>query len=214
MTDIYTETHHAHIKHLRSLDVRVDDEGMLLGGTYVMFFAEADLMGLHADALLSGVRDADVLEVGLGLGIFAEQMAKHRPASYTAIEPHPEVAAMTWQRALQGVAARVAVLRRPWQLTECAPSAYDAIMYDTWPPDGHADADFASFVEHVAVQALRPGGRFSFFSSGPRLAPERERVLDRFFTSWSQTSYEMSSRLVPRGWTKPTAQFVVPVAIR
>ncbi|MCD0452497.1 hypothetical protein LO762_25410 [Actinocorallia sp. API 0066] len=214
MTAAFTSVHQAHVGRLQGLEARMDEAGLLLGDTYVMFFAEAELMSLHAAALLAGTTRPDVLEVGLGLGIFAEQAAVYRPASYTAIEPHPHIALMTEERVVRGIAEDTAVLVRPWQLVSFPPAHFDAIMYDTWPPDGFADADFEAFIEHIALPSLRPGGRFSFFSSGCSLSPTRAAILSDRFTGWSQQRYTLPPDRVPVGWTKPTADFVIPVAVR
>jgi spermidine synthase len=162
---LFISVHHEHVERLRSLPVEVDTDGMRLGRQYVMFFAEGDLMNLHARALLGDRPGACVLEVGLGLGVFATQAACYRIASYTAIEPHEEVAALTSRVVLDRLGVPVTVHTMPWQLTDLPTNRFDAIMYDTWPPDGHADEDFGAFVRLVALPCLRPGGRFSFFSS-------------------------------------------------
>lgn len=206
--------HEAHLATLRSLPVEIDDQGMKVGGTYVMFFAEAELMSLHANALLGGRPSAHVLEVGLGLGVFAQQAASHQPASYTAIEPHSQIAAMTRRRVLREVCERVTVYLQPWQLVPPPLDEFDAIMYDTWPPEGLADRDFEVFIRHFALLGLRPGGRFSFFSAGPQLSPARAAIMTECFQSWEQHRYTMPEHLTPPGWTKPTREFVVPVAVR
>jgi SAM-dependent methyltransferase len=212
------EAHRRHLDRLRSLPVAVDEEGLRLGDQYVMFFAEAELMGRHARRLLAGRARADVLDVGLGLGVFAGQLARAAPpgtvTSYTAVEPHPAVAAAARTRVLDSMPFPHTVLVQPWQLTAVAPASLDAIMFDTWPPDGHADADFARFVAEVAAVALRPGGRFSFFASGPDLPAARTAALDRWFSSWTAERYDLPDGRVPRHWTKPTRTFLVPVATR
>jgi spermidine synthase len=213
MSANFSPVHEAHITMLRSLPMDIDGEGLKLGGTYVMFFAEAELMSLHADALLTGTDRADVLEVGLGLGVFAQQAAAHRPATYTAIEPHPQVALSTQHRALDQLGALVTVHLQPWQLVPLPPESFDAIMYDTWPPAGLADADFDAFVRH-ALPALKPGGRFSFFWSGSRLSPRRAQSLDQHFAAWQESRYVMPKDRTPVGWTKPTREFVIPVATK
>lgn len=204
-----------HLRHLRELCARpamIDDEGLRLGDTYVMFFAESALMAEHAAALLGGQHGAHVLEIGLGLGVFAQQIAPLRPAGYTAVEPHPKVVDLVAPRVREHLSCPVVVVVEPWQVLDLEPDSIDAIMYDTWPPDGHADADFASFVERVAIPVLRPGGRFSFFHSGTQLPEARAEVLDHFFPGWSATNVTIPANQLPRGWTKPTGDFLVPCA--
>jgi spermidine synthase len=214
MTAALSETHHRHVTRLRGLPAIVDHEGLRIGRQYVMFFAEADLMREHATRLTDGFTRPDVLEVGLGLGVFAEQLRSLHIGSYTAIEAHPGVARLARDRVLDSLDAPTVVHTEPWQLLTLAPGAYDAIMYDTWPPDGHADSDFAAFVEDVAVRCLRPGGRFSFFHSGAVLGAGRRDVLDRHFAHWTATAYTMPVEVTPPHWTKPTRDFLVPVATK
>jgi spermidine synthase len=207
-----SDVHRRHIDDLRGLSAIIDGEGLRIGLQYVMFFAEADLMGKHVAALLDGLDCADVLEVGLGLGVFAEHLLRLDINSYTAIEPHQGVASLAHHRVLHKFDGRAHVITQPWQLVPVKTASLDAIMYDTWPPDGHADTDFAIFVEQVAVPSLRPGGRFSFFVSGDVLSDARRDVLDRHFDSWNLALYTMPLEKTPVHWTKPTREFRIPIA--
>lgn len=211
---LFTPVHRRHVEWLRRLPVSIDQQGMRIGGQYVMFFAEAELMRLHAAGLLAGRPAGDVLEVGLGLGVFAEQAASIGMASYTAIEAHRGVADLTRASVLDRLGVPVTVHARPWQLTELPQASFDAIMYDTWPPDGLADEDFARFVEHVALPCLRPGGRFSFFWSGSAVSGRRVEILNGAFPGWTARRYTLPDDCVPAGWTKPTRDFVIPIAVK
>lgn len=206
--------HKQHLAMLRSLPAALDFDGLRIGQQYVMFFAEAELMRLHADRLLERTDRPDVLEVGLGLGVFAQQLIGRGIDSYTAVEPHAGVANLTQRRVLDGLGTDVTVHTKPWQVVNLPLAAFDAIMYDTWPPEGHADADFTVFVEQVAIPCLRPGGRFSFFHSGDTLSPARVEVLDAFFADWEVTSFTLPHDRIPASWTKPTADFLIPIATK
>ena len=208
------EVHIRHLEELRALPAEIDSTGLRLGGTYVMFFAENDLMAEHACRLVADRSAARVLEVGLGLGVFAEQLATHHPGSYLAVEPHPGVVELVAPRVSAAMPCPVTVLVQPWQALDLPPASIDAIMYDTWPPEGHADADFAAFIEQVALPALRPGGRFSFFHSGAELPLTRARVLDRNFLKWSAAPFRLPQTKLPAAWTKPSADFLVPIAVK
>jgi len=211
---LFTPVHRRHVEWLHRQPVVVDPEGMRLGGQYVMFFAEAELMRLHAADLLAGRSRGDVLEVGLGLGVFAEQAASIGMGTYTAIEVHSGVADLTRASVLDRLSIPVTVHTRPWQLTRLPSTSFDAIMYDTWPPEGLADDDFTRFVEHVALPCLRPRGRFSFFCSGSTVSSRRREVLDSAFPGWTTRRYTMPAECMPGGWTKPTRDFVIPIAVK
>jgi spermidine synthase len=214
MTNTLSEAHRQHLAALRGLPAIIDDEGLRIGSQYTMFFAEAELMHQHASHLLGGVCEPDVLEIGLGLGVFAEQAARLGVGSYTTIEAHPEVARLAQQRILPLFAGRTILFAEAWQLVELPAEAFDAIMYDTWPPDGHADNDFAFFVEHVAIPCLRPGGRFSFFYSGSQLSPVRVSVLERHFADLGVYRYALPVERTPTHWTKPSRDFIIPIATK
>ncbi|MDZ5447558.1 class I SAM-dependent methyltransferase [Micromonospora sp. 4G57] len=179
-----------------------------------MFFAEAALMREHVTRLTEGFTRPDVLEVGLGLGVFAAQLSEREVGSYTAIEPHPGVALMARTRVVEAFDVPVRVFVDPWQLVTLPAGAFDAIMYDTWPPEGFADSDFAEFVAHVAIRCLRPGGRFSFFHSGTSIGPARRAVLDRYFAEWTAYPHTMPVEQTPPHWTKPSRDFLIPIATK
>lgn len=210
----WSAIHSRHIANLRKQPASVDREGLRIGRQYVMFFAEAGLMLTHARRGTAGLRDPHVLEVGLGLGVFAEQLFHLGVGSYTAVEPHYGVARLSERRVLDRWDYKVTVITQPWQLVTFPADAYDMIMYDTWPPEGHADGDFAQFVEHVALPCLRPGGRFSFFNSGPCLSDTRREVLDLHFVEWAVEPYALPASETPDHWTKPTRDFLIPIAMK
>ncbi|GAB4054885.1 class I SAM-dependent methyltransferase [Catellatospora paridis] len=213
-TAILSAAHREHLADLRGRPAIIDGEGLMLGSQYVMFFAEAGLMRRHAARLVAGVSSPDVLEIGLGLGVFAEQLASMGPGTYTAVEPHPGTAQLARERVLYRYGGQATVIAEPWQLVTFADESYDAIMYDTWPPDGLEDSDFATFVAEVAVRCLRPGGRFSYFHSGTTLSPTRRDVLKHHFASVTAHPYELPKGETPVAWTKPTRQFLIPVATK
>ncbi|SCL19853.1 class I SAM-dependent methyltransferase [Micromonospora inyonensis] len=211
---VLSTVHQRHIDALLDQPAVIDAEGLRIGSQYVMFFAEADLMGEHVAHLTEGFSRPDVLEVGLGLGVFAAQLSKREIGSYTAIEPHPAVALAARTRLVEAFDTPMRVHVDPWQLVRLPTSAFDAIMYDTWPPDGHADLDFAEFVANVAIPCLRPGGRFSFFHSGTAISPARRAVLDRHFAEWTAHPHTMPVEQTPPHWTKPSRDFLIPIATK
>jgi spermidine synthase len=209
-----TAVHEDHLAALRGMPAVIDSEGLRIGQQYVMFFAEAALMRRHVTHLVDRINRPDVLEIGLGLGVFAQQLLSVDVNSYTAVEPLEQVARLARHRVLWQYSDCAKVLTEPWQLLTLPTNGYDAIMYDTWPPEGYADGDFARFVEQVAVRCLRPGGRFSFFHSGDTLGQARRAVLDRHFATWTTHPYTMPLSATPAHWTKPTRDFVVPIAAK
>ena len=206
--------HARHIANLRRMTVSIDEVGMLLGGRYIMFFAEVGLMSRHARLVTEGICSPDVLEIGLGLGIFAEQLSREDLGSYTVVEPSREVISKTWDRVVAALGVPTELREEAWQSARFEPETYDSIMYDTVPPEGQADRDFGIFVEEVALRVLRPGGRLTFFSPGKQVSPARADILNAAFDSWTADSYSIPPEVVPPGWTLGTRDFRVPVAVK
>ena len=204
----------SHVAHLRDLCARLatwDADGLRLGEQYVMFHAESALMRRHAELLTADGR-CDVLEIGGGLGVFALQVLGLGIRSYTAVEPHPSVAARLRTLVADSAGAAVTrVLQAPWQSMVDSFEPCDAIMYDTWPPHGMEDRDFELFVRRVGVPCLRPAGRFSFFASGDP-SERRLRCLHQNFASVHVEHFDLGS--MPKSWTKPTNVCTVCVCER
>jgi hypothetical protein len=209
---LLTDVHRAHLARLTALPAVWEPDGLRLGEQYVMFNAEAALMRRHAELLLDGVDGGDLLEVGGGLGVFARAALRRGLRSYTAIEPHLDVArALARLVACEARGARTRVVAAPWQAATGDLGRYHAIMYDTWPPEGHADRDFALFIERVCMRRLHPAGRFSFFSSGDP-SSTRLAILRARFAHVHVEAFELTD--LPPSWTKPTARCSICLAIR
>jgi hypothetical protein len=204
--------HARHIEELRARQVAVIDETLFIGNQPTMFLAERGLMRRHAQKLLEGFDAPVVLDVGTGLGVFAECALEHPIRAYVGIEPQRLVAARAMQSVLARAPCCVTMHAEPWQSVHIPCDTVDAIMLDTWPPDGYADADFENFVRGVALRVLRDDGRLSFFCSGDRVPSSRLAVLHAYFVDICAEPFVLSER--PRHWVKPTLRFVVPVASR
>jgi hypothetical protein len=204
--------HARHIAELRAQQVAVIDDTLFIGNQPTMFLAERGLMRRHAQKLLEGFDAPVVLDVGTGLGVFAECALEHPIHAYIGIEPQRLVAARAIQTVLAGAPCCVTMHADPWQSVRIHSNTVDAIMLDTWPPDGHADADFEDFIRLVALRVLRDDGRLSFFCSGDRVPPSRLAVLHASFEDVCSEPFALAER--PRHWAKPTLRFVVPIASR
>ena len=190
-----------------------DAAGLRVGDTHVMFRAEAELMQRHARALLrTGAKR--LLEVGFGLGLFAQAAQDIGIESHTIIELHPAVAsqARDWRQTLRHPEG-VAIVEGSWhKAAETLAGPFDAVMYDASPPRDLVDADFHYFVTKCCRNHLAPMGTFSFFHPGKRPKPSRVSALRNVFDEVRWQEYELPE--YPDQWSKSDGSFLVPLATK
>jgi len=208
---VYAKVHREFMAGLCQMECTVDQSGLRIGSKYVMYFGERELMRRHAELLLESNREKEVLEVGYGLGIFAQEALGLGAKSHTIIEVHPALVemAMKWREGLDDP-GRVKIINSSWQESFGLLGSYDAIMYDGSSPPGYGNYDFKSFVEVFCVSKLRSGGLFSFWSHGNALNPCRERLLNAQFQTVDKHPFRMEP--VPAAWGRETSDFTVAVA--
>jgi spermidine synthase len=208
---VYAVVHREFIAELCGMECAVDQSGLRIGSKYVMYFGERGLMRRHAELLLEGNRGKEVLEVGYGLGIFAQEALGLGAASHTILEVHPALVemAMKWREGLENPEP-VKIIHSSWQESFALLGSYDAIMYDGSSPPGYGDYDFRFFVEVFCMLKLRSGGLFSFWSHGNSLNPRRERLLHARFQTVDKHPFRMEP--VPAAWERETSDFMVAVA--
>jgi guanidinoacetate N-methyltransferase len=165
-----------------SLPVERTDDAMRIGAWPVMYAWERPLMELFARELCGPA--ADLLEIGFGMGVFAEAAAARGAKSHTIIEPHP--ALVPEARAFcrrQGRHARV--VAGYWQEVLGELGRYDAIFYDSYSPDATLLSDMDGFFALAAERLLRPGGSLGFWVPGPVLDDAVQRIAFDHFDSVS-----------------------------
>jgi guanidinoacetate N-methyltransferase len=152
------------------LPVVVTDTELLIGGKQVMQAWERPLMEVLAREVTAV--GGDVLEVGYGMGISAQEIMKRGCRSYTVIEAHPEIAATAraWGER-QG--RSVTVLEGFWQ--ELAPNMqphFDGILFDTFPicqEDAHINP---TAMIPAMQRLLRAGGVLAYYSGADANFPQ------------------------------------------
>ncbi|KAI8469903.1 MAG: S-adenosyl-L-methionine-dependent methyltransferase [Monoraphidium minutum] len=128
-------------------------------GEAVMMGWELPLMVEHAKEICA--RGGDVLNIGFGLGLVDEEMQKHRPASHTIVEAHPDVHAhmlkLGWDKR-----PGVTILFGRWQdvLPQLLQKRFDGIFFDTY---GEYYEELHAFHQQLPA-LLKPGGTYSFFN--------------------------------------------------
>ncbi|MEM8531172.1 MAG: class I SAM-dependent methyltransferase [Chloroflexota bacterium] len=144
------------------MPVVLTDTELLIGGWQVMQSWEQPMMDLMAQQVANP--EADVLEVGFGMGISATALIEYGCRSYTVIEAHPEVATIAREWAKQ-YDTPITVLEGMWQ--EVVPDLhqqFDGIFFDTYPLSAEErHCNHFPFIP-VAPKLLRPNGKLTCYS--------------------------------------------------
>nr|VFJ56024.1 MAG: hypothetical protein BECKFW1821B_GA0114236_102524 [Candidatus Kentron sp. FW] len=174
---------------IRDLPVIDDTECLLIGNHQVMHRWQTPLMQRLARSICK--TGGDILEIGFGLGIAAEEIQRHSVRSHTIIEAHPEVfrKLTTWAEAQEDRDVRP--LHGAWRESIAGLGPFDGILFDPYPlsEDEYRkywldDITFAAHFFPFASELLRPGGRFTYYSNEiDSLSREHQRQLLRYFRS-------------------------------
>lgn len=185
-------------------------EELTIGGWQVMQSWELPMMRVMAEAVTED--KGDVLEVGFGMGICANEIAAQGCNSYAVIEAHPAVAesAREWG---EQQSFPVTVHEGLWQ--EVVPDLdqrYDGIVFDTFPlaPEERSRNHFP-FIP-IAPSLLNPGGVLTLYSDEDR--DFRGEHLSLLLTSFSDLRLIKVEDLSPpedcEYWER--TEMVIPVA--
>ena len=204
MEQLFTRAHHEHMLALCSSPAVFDAAGLAIAGCRIATYDTRELMRAHAGHLLAGRSGLDVLEIGFGLGMFAEEMLQRPIGSYTVVEPHRELAARATALCTRApTSIRTNVLALPWQLALDRFEQYDVIMYDGISPDGYLDHDFRGLLKTLCHAHLRRGGRFSCYCTQAAIT-----------APWILELLGLFSEITLRPLHFNGVDYVVPVAVR
>jgi guanidinoacetate N-methyltransferase len=159
-----------------SLPLERRGDALEIGGQPIMYGWERPLMEAFATEL-AGPETA-ILEIGFGMGVFAEAVQRRGAKSHTIVEPHPEVLALA-----QAFAGRnpCVICAGYWQEVVERLGVFDAIFYDSFSPPETLAQDLAAFFEVASSRLLTPEGKLGFWVPGQTLPESVQReVLSRF----------------------------------
>ena len=182
-----TERRDRHLKSWVERPTRVAGDCLYVGDTPAMYAFERPVMATFADRLVEP--GCALLEIGFGLGIFAREAQRRRPARHAVVEVHPELAAAAREWAGLQPAA-IEVLEAAWQ--ECAPalSGFDAVFYDSFAPEETLLDELDRFCELSLTRLLNVPGRLGVFVLQPDLAAPVRDILERRFDRLTVTEVE------------------------
>ena len=206
LNEIFTEVHNKHFSEFISRKMTIAHGVMKVGDEPVMFAAEQEAMQRYAHHLFEH-GSGHVLEIGFGLGVFAEAAHQYFPTTYTAIEVHPEIAEYASQRLSDFQSHSPNVITKPWQLALPGLGKFDIVMCDSCPPPGYSDFDFENLVSLLALKHLNKGGRFSFFWCGETMSEKRDKIIHSHFSRVTYDKVSMSKP--PKGWVKDSCSFII-----
>ena len=168
-----------------SAPVSWSDEVVKVGDSPIMYAWERPLMEAYAAHLCRP--DVDLLEIGFGMGIFAEAAARRGVRSHTIVEPHPQILPRAHAFAGDGGDA-VRVLGDYWQRCQDQLGTYDAIFYDSYSPADTRLDDLRAFFALAAARLLRPDGLLAFWVPGSTLGEPIQAAALASFDSLSLTA--------------------------
>lgn len=145
-----------------AMPASLNTDELEIGGWQVMQSWELPLMRVLAEAVTP--EEGDVLEVGFGMGICANEIAKRGCRSYAVIEAHPTVATLAREWGSKQ-SFPVTVHEGLWQdVIPTMSEKYDGIVFDTFPlaPEERGRNHF-TFIP-LAPGLLKPSGVLTLYS--------------------------------------------------
>jgi protein arginine N-methyltransferase 2 len=167
-----------------SAPVSFSEEVVKVGDAPITYGWERPLMEAYAELLCAP--DRDLLEIGFGMGLFAEAAAARGLRSHTIVEPHPQI--LPRAHAFAARDGRVRVVADYWQRCLEGLGRFDAIFYDSWSPVETRLDDMGAFFAQAAGQLLRAGGQLAFWVPRSTLGEAMQAVALARFDSLSLTA--------------------------
>jgi hypothetical protein len=172
-----------------------------------MFEFERPYVRRLAELLLGRVPEQmRVLDIGVGASIFMTEVLKLGPACYVGLEVNRALVqhAHSLVESVRCPHTDVTLVGLPWQRYAMgAPSLSDAVLLDTYPPDGFGEHDFEHFVAKLPL-LLAPNGSLGFIRiGGKRENLSRDALVGGLFegTTWITSEAE-----VPPNWPHDSSE--------
>jgi guanidinoacetate N-methyltransferase len=146
-----------------SMPVKQSESELYIGDWQVMQSWEKPLMQRMAQEVT--ISKGDILEIGYGMGISANEIIHNGCKSYTVIEAHPEIAKIAEHWAKEQ-SVPVKVVRGLWQKTiPLIEEKFDGILFDVFPlTPNEYDREYYEFLP-VAPRLLKSKGVLTYYSA-------------------------------------------------
>ncbi|WDC83343.1 hypothetical protein PL321_11260 [Caloramator sp. mosi_1] len=131
-------------------------------------------MRRYAECVIDGRKDVRLLEVGYGLGVFAEESENIGTEEHVIIECHPKICAIAREKYKNQ--KHIKIFQGFWQNFN-AEKCYNAIFYDSAVIGEDIDAveELLQFIEFAMKNLLTDDGIMSFWYRGNKID---SRILD------------------------------------
>jgi len=149
-------------------------DGYYIGQQRIMTFDQKKIMKRYAEYVIDGKKDVRLLEVGYGLGVFAEEAEDIGTEEHVIIECHPIIC--TIAREKYANQKHIKVFQGFWQNFN-SEKCYNAIFYDSTVIGEDIDAvdELLEFIEFARTNLLTEDGVMSFWYRGNKIDA---RILD------------------------------------
>lgn len=141
--------------------VLLKSDGLYIGCHRIMTVGQEEVMNAYAKALVAERHQIRILEVGYGLGVFANEVERYDVKEHVIIECHPELC----RRAKEtfSMKSHVKVLPIFWQDLDAGLGKFDGIFYDVSSIEGDAIKQLLDFIDYAYDNLLFTGGKISFW---------------------------------------------------
>jgi guanidinoacetate N-methyltransferase len=166
----------------KGFEVNQNEKELLIGNWQVMQIWERPLMKFLAKEV--AWNHGNILEIGFGMGISAEEIIKNGCKSYTVIEAHPTIAnnARNWAKKQR---TQIKIIEGFWQeIVPTIKTKFDGILFDTFPINSKEKfSNHFPFIP-VAPKLLKKNGVLTFFSD--EKIPFRSKHLTLIFENFDE----------------------------
>ncbi len=164
-------------------EVQYQEDGLYIGDIRIMTYDQVQVMDRYAECLAKNRLNIKVLEVGYGLGVFADSIEKYSIQKHVIIDCHPQICNIARKKYIHN--KNVEVCQDFWQNYRSS-IQFDSIFYDTTVLNGDAVNSLVSFL-NWSQQYMSNSGIVSFWYCGDKID---FRILD--YLEQHRIKYEIS----------------------
>ena len=171
-------------------DLLYQEDGLYIGKIRIMTFDQNEIMNKYAEILAQNRKNLQVLEVGYGIGEFANAIEKYDIKKHIIVECHPQICDLARQKFADNDC--VEVWYGFWQ-SYIPAIKFDSIFYDTTVLDEDAVDSLISFLGWAQAY-LTKDGRMSFWYCGAKIDGRLMEYLETNDIKYNISLYEVKKK--------------------